>query len=611
MCGINGFSWDDPLLVQSMNGVLRHRGPDDEGTFCDGRATLGHCRLSIIDLSAQGHQPMSNEDKNLWITYNGEIYNFSSIRSELQEMGHRFASRTDTEVIIHSYEQWGPSCVERFNGMWAFALYDQEKGQIFLCRDRFGVKPLYYHHDSRGLIFSSEIKALLPALPSLSAHPRAVYEYLAFGFTDHLRETFLSGVDRLMPGEWMIYDLSTGRIRLNRWYGLPDRLKPGEVPDDPTQQVRSLFLDSVRCRLVSDVAVGSCLSGGIDSSAIVYAMRAVSPKSRIKTFSMVFPGHRLDESRFVEKVVEDVGAESFLVTPSAEELMQDLQDLVWSQEEPFRSISIYGQYRVMRLAHEHGMKVLLDGQGSDELFAGYFIYFKYYLFECLRKGRFDEALAAARAIGYNPSDLVVFPLATLGFRMGLGGLLKYIWNRGLGYLRPFYQGPTSTPFAERGFDLNSALISDLLCYSIPQLLRYEDKNSMRWSVETRVPFLDFRLVELAESLPSGLKIHGGGTKHVLRQALEGLVSSLILGRRDKIGFATPDGDWLSTPEITSIFDEIFASPEFRSRPYWDADRVAAAFQDCKAGRRQSGEQLWRIVNTELWLRAFVDGGHGS
>jgi len=609
MCGVNGFTWDDPQLIRRMNEALSHRGPDDEGVFNDGKVTLGHCRLSIIDLSPRGKQPMSNEDDTIWIAYNGEVYNFSQIRTELQERGHHFSSATDTEMIIHAYEEWGPSCVGRFNGMWGFAIYDQKNGQLLLCRDRFGVKPLYYVRDERGLMFSSEIKGLLPGLQNRSAHPRAVYEYLAFGFTDHRRETFFSGVERLMPGEWLIYDLRTGKVQTERWYRLEERMGLVQGSQDPVPNVRSLFMDSVQYRMVSDVPVGSCLSGGIDSSAIVYGMRAIRPQSQIKTFSMVFPGQRLDESRFVDTVTQDAEVESYRVTPTPDELRQDLLDLVRAQEEPFRSISIYGQYRVMKLAHQHGMKVLLDGQGSDELFAGYFIYFKYYLFECLRKGRFEEAIEVAKVIGFNKSDLFLFPLAVIGSRLGLEGPLKAFWNRGLGYLRPFYQGPSANPFGERGFDLNQALLSDLLCYSIPQLLRYEDKNSMRWSIETRVPFLDFRLAELASSLPSSYKIRRGRTKHILRQALEGLVSSSILGRRDKIGFATPDGDWLNTPQINVLMDEILASPLFRSRPYWDPENVVNIYREHRAGRRGHSESLWRILNTELWLRAFIDGGN--
>ncbi|NYT02685.1 MAG: asparagine synthase (glutamine-hydrolyzing), partial [Methanosarcinales archaeon] len=402
---MNGFTWDDPELIRRMNEALSHRGPDDLGIFNDGRVTLGHCRLSIIDLSSQGRQPMSNEDGTIWIVYNGEVYNFSQVRSELQERGHRFSSATDTEVIVHAYEEWGPSCVERFNGMWGFALYDLGKGELLLCRDRFGVKPLYYIRGERGLIFSSEIKGLLPTLHNRSPNPRAVYEYLAFGFTDHRRETFFSGVERLMPGERLIYDLKTGIVRLERWYRLEERAGLVDGHRNPVSQLKSLFMDSVQYRLVSDVPVGCCLSGGIDSSAIVYGMRAVSPQSHIKTFSMVFPGQRLDESRFIDTVVQDSEVESYRITPTPDELRQDLLDLVWAQEEPFRSISIYGQYRVMKLAHQNGMKVLLDGQGSDELFAGYFIYFKYYIFECLRKGQWKEAMEASRAIGYNKSDL--------------------------------------------------------------------------------------------------------------------------------------------------------------------------------------------------------------
>jgi asparagine synthase (glutamine-hydrolysing) len=609
MCGICGLSFGDQHLVKRMCDSIAHRGPDDAGIYTDGKVTLGHRRLSIIDLSQAGRQPMANEDGSIQIVFNGEVYNFGEIRPLLVEMGHSFMSHTDTEVIIHAYEAWGFDCVRRFNGMWSFAVYDSKKGTLFLSRDRFGVKPLYYHISKRGIIFCSEIKGLLEAGAERSANPKAVMEFLAFGFADHDKETFFNGIFRLMPGESLIYDLSRGSHRLIRWYDLESevRRKSPMSEDEAARSIRSLFEDAVRYRMISDVPVGSCLSGGIDSSAIVCAMRQIAEKGRIKTFSLVFPKSRIDESSYIDLVIERTRVESHTVTPTQTDLLSDLSDLIKTQEEPFGTLSIYGQYRVMKLARDNGMKVLLDGQGADELFAGYFIYFKYYIFQSILLGRMDEAAAAAEAIGHNKQDLLMFPVATIASRWPfIERLLQRLWVRELKHLNEFYAGRLVNPFSERGFDLFRALFTDLTRYSIPQLLRYEDKNSMRWSIETRVPFLDYRLVELSLSFPSDFKVRNGGTKYILRRALLGLVPDKILARTDKIGFATPDKEWFRTPEFIKLMKDLLAQQAFSSRPYWKAEEVLRLLQDHAAGRRAVADHLWRVVNVELWLQAFID-----
>jgi asparagine synthase (glutamine-hydrolysing) len=596
-----------------MNQAVQHRGPDDQGTYIDEKVTLGHRRLAIIDLSSAGRQPKSNEDGNVWIVFNGEIYNFQEIRANLEKSGHNFSSNTDTEVIIQAYEEWGPSCVERFNGMWAFAIYDKNNGTIFLSRDRFGVKPLYFCQDEKGLIFSSEIKGILQHSIKRAPSDKAVYDFLALGFLDHSQDTFFMGISRLMPGESMIYDLTHNTLEKFRWYDLSSRLLQAEkiTEDEAAKRIRELFEDSVRYRLISDVPVGSCLSGGIDSSSIVYAMRKMKEKGEIKTFSMVFPGKKQDESTYIDEVIAAAKVEAHKVSPSTEDLQRDLHDLIWTQEEPFGSLSIYGQYKVMHLANKAGIKVLLDGQGSDEIFAGYFIYYKYYLFESLLHLRMKEAVETANRMRSKLQDIVLFPAMTLLSTLGLSqGILQNLWLSRIKYLKGFDKIVLANPLTDRGFDLNRALHSDLTRYSIPQLLRYEDKNSMRWSIESRVPFLDYRLVELAMSLPSGYKIRNGTTKYILRRALKGLVSERILGRGDKIGFAAPDEDWLMSPDFAEMARRIFASRKFRARKYWNAEVVMHMLEEhlglhCKS-RKNHSEMLWRIINVELWLGAFMD-----
>jgi len=596
-----------------MNVALQHRGPDDQSTYVDDEVSLGHRRLSIIDLSPAGRQPKCNENESIWIVFNGEIYNFQEIRATLEKSGHQFSSDTDTEVIIHAYEEWGTSCVERFNGMWAFAIYDKNKGILFFSRDRFGVKPLYFCRNEKGLVFSSEIKGILQHPIRCAANEKAIYDFLALGFVDHLQQTFFQDIDRLMPGESMIYSFSQGSMEKFRWYEL-NQVPAGMekmTEEEAAKRIRELFEDSVRYRLISDVPVGSCLSGGIDSSSIVHAMRKNSETSEIKTFSMVFPGKKQDESSFINEVVAATKVEAYNVSPSTEDLLRDLYDLIRTQEEPFGSLSIYGQYKVMQLANRSGMKVLLDGQGSDEIFAGYFIYYKYYFFESLLHLRMGEAIETAKRMNSKLQDILLFPAMTILSTLGLSqGILRNLWLSRLKYLKGFDEVVLANPLTDRGFDLNRALYSDLISYSIPQLLRYEDKNSMRWSIESRVPFLDYRLVELAMSLPSGYKIRLGTTKYILRKAMKGLVSDRILNRRDKIGFAAPDEDWLMSPDFVNMARQIFASSKFRDRKYWNSEEVIHMLEEHlgvgSKSRKNHSEMLWRIINVELWLRTFID-----
>ena len=613
ICGISGFTWKDPDLIEKMNLALKHRGPDDQSTYIDDNVSLGHRRLSIIDLSPAGRQPKCNEDASIWIVFNGEIYNFQEIRAKLEKSGHQFSSNTDTEVIIHSYEEWGTCCVERFNGMWAFAIYDKNKGTIFVSRDRFGVKPLYFCKHEKGLIFSSEIKGILQHSIECAPNEKAIYDFLVLSFVDHLPQTFFQGIDRLMPGESMIYNLSQGTLKKFRWYDINQELAVMEevTEECATKWIRELFEDSVRYRLISDVPVGSCLSGGIDSASIVYAMRKLNKNSMIKTFSMVFPGKKQDESSFINEVAAATRVEAHNVSPSTEDLLEDLSDLIWTQEEPFGSLSIYGQYKVMQLANKAGMKVLLDGQGSDEIFAGYFIYYKYYLFESLLSLSMWETIETAKQIKSKLQDIVLFPAMTILSALGRSqGTLRNLWLSRIKYLKGLDKIVLANPLADRGFNLNRALHSDLTRYSIPQLLRYEDRNSMRWSIESRMPFLDYRLVELAMSLPSGYKIRKGMTKYILRRAMKGLVSDRILGRRDKIGFAAPDEDWLMSPDFVNTVRQIFASSKFRARKYWNSEEAMHMLEEHTAvdlkSRKNHSEMLWRIISVELWLRTFMD-----
>lgn len=633
MCGINGFNWRDSQLISRMNSAIRHRGPDNEGAYTDGRVTLGHVRLSIIDLTENGNQPMSNEDRSVWIVFNGEIYNFQSLRSELETLGHRFISLSDTEVVLHSYEEYGTDCVTKFNGMWAFAIYDTRRNTIFLSRDRYGVKPIYYTSNDGRFAFSSEIKGLLaldiPRIPNRSA----VADYLAFGqLLDHKRSTFFEGIRRMLPGENLLVDPEGGSIRGYIWYDVASRIH-GKSSRDEAEVIRclrELFVDSVRKRMIADVQVGSCLSGGIDSSSIVSIMRYLAQSRLIETFSMVFPGTKIDESVFIDALVEAKEVESHKVQPTLQSLLADLEDLVVTQEEPFPSLSIYGQFCVLRLAHTSKLKVLLDGQGADELLAGYPYYYVSYLLECLVRMRLLLAWQVFRQCSANyPSflrEVISYIVEAVRAYSGIGRLIQ---TRRLKYLvlpdtmlspeaesRSRQQGRTSSRGEEHRTDtrstirrvmsLNGVLLLDLTSRTIPSLLRYEDKNSMRWAVESRLPFLDYRMVEFLLPLPPEFKIRFGIRKHCLRSAMSGLVPDRILARKDKIGFVTPDDEWIRSDAFVEYAKRLFSSVEFERRPYWKSKEVLRLLEDVRLGQKGSSLQIWRLVNVELWHRAFFD-----
>jgi asparagine synthase (glutamine-hydrolysing) len=615
MCGIAGFNWEDPDLGRRMNVLQAHRGPDGEGLRVADGVTLAHRRLAIIDLSDAGRQPMPNEDGSVWLVYNGEIYNAPDLRQELEALGHRFRSRTDSEVILHGYEAWGPACVERFNGQFAFCVHDVKGRRLFLARDRFGIKPLHFWHAGRRFAFASEIKALLacPDIPR-RANDLAVYDYLAYNCYNHTDATFFEDVRALRPGHRATFDLDSGRLAVERFYEIPLR-----DPADPglaaaCDEFRRLFYDAIFLRLVrADVEVGSCLSGGLDSSSIVCGLHARAPdRSRgHKTFSLTFPDKpEVNESHYVDEVVARTGVDAKRTTSHTEKLLEDLQRLIYHQDEPFGGPSIYGQWEVMRLAGEHHIKVLLDGQGGDELLAGYFFFYGYHFLELAGRGRLMELareLGGYRRRHRGVWDGLLAPLLFLAPRF----LKRRLTRR---YLRV----PIRTDFARRWasastvpeemyrrMPLNRALKMRFEV-SLPQLLREEDRNSMAYSIESRLPFLDHRLVEFAMNLPGGYKIHRGQTKYVLREALRGVLPEDIRTRAGKLGFGTPINDWLRTPEMSALVREVFASPEFRGRPYLDPERILALFEDHQAGRTDSYQTIWKALNLELWLRRFVD-----
>jgi asparagine synthase (glutamine-hydrolysing) len=627
MCGIAGFyGFNDRALLAKMLGVIVHRGPDDEGTFFDNNLALGNRRLSIIDIKG-GHQPIHNEDESIWIVYNGEIYNFRMLREELENAGHTFYTHSDTEVVVHAYEEYGTNCLQKFNGMFAFALWDKNNNKLFLARDRIGIKPLYYYWDSEAtiFIFASEIKAILQYTPiKRRPNERMVYEFLYAGAVDTGPDTFFDGILRLLPAHYMYVDQSGIRIEryweltINRKYDF-SAAKPADI-----EKFRELLIDAVRLRLMSEVPVGTCLSGGLDSTPIVCIINnllkteGIDPAiigERQKTFSAVYADKSIDERKYIEEVIAFTDAEKNYVFPSSKRLWADLRKLVYHMDEPFQSTSMYAQWEVMKLASKK-VTVVLDGQGGDELLAGYLPYYIHYLWDILRAKKLFLLLKELIA----GIDLIL-PIVIYRYVPILSKYLPKLIRKHLlarkelditemldpEFVRKYQH--TRQYGGGRVGDLPSLvnrLKSDMTVATIPHLLRYEDRNSMAFSIEARVPFLDHRLVEYVFSLSPACRIKDGWTKAILRAAMKGVIPESIRSRRSKYGYATPESKWLR--ELSTEIRALFASNKFKFRGYFNPEAVLKNFDKFCSGKlkAQYSRVFWRIINLEIWLQVFFD-----
>jgi asparagine synthase (glutamine-hydrolysing) len=590
-----------------MNEVIKHRGPNGEGTYIDDNISLGHRKLSVLNPSENSREPMLSEDEDLIIVCNGRIDNSCELREDLISKGHHCRSKTDTEVILHCYQEYGTDCVQHFNGMWAFCIYNKTDQTLFLSRDRFGIKPLYYHYDGRSFIFASEIKAILEHDIPRKENRAIIFDYLYYNLTDHTEDTFFEGIKRLMPGHNLIFDLASNKMETSRYYDVHDRLVEGA---NDYGKLKEIFTDAVSKRLIADVPVGSCLSGGIDSSSIVVTMRKVDPNAQIKTFSLRFPDQKIDETIYQNDVNEMVDSVSYSVIPEPSELMQDLQDLFMTQEEPFSGTSVYGQYRVMKLAKENGVKVLLDGQGADEVLAGYHYFHGYYYYELL-KG-FDIFRLMKEANQYHSKSGSFSPLIYLLLRATTENIKKLLYkHRKVPFLSQEFIKENQHRKDSRWYlsSLDEVLYESLMVYSLPHLLRFEDKNSMRFSIESRVPFLDYRFVEYSFSMPSEMKINEGMTKYSFRKAMEGDLPQSILSRYDKIGFATPEQKWLRDEAMIELIKGIISSESFRSRDFWNPELIGDMHDRMLSGESSGifvGTDIWRCISVELWMRLYIE-----
>jgi asparagine synthase (glutamine-hydrolysing) len=628
MCGIAGIVAADRLhaderaRVQMMRDVLAHRGPDGAGLHADEYAALAHRRLSIVDL-AGGHQPLANEDGSIWVTYNGEIYNHATVRPTLEAAGHRYRTRSDTETIVHAYEEWGDDCVHRFRGMFAFAIWDQPKRRLLLVRDRLGVKPLYWTLSRNRLLFASEIKAILESgLVEARPNHRVVSEVLATRYTSST-DTLFEGIHKLLPGHRLVFE--DGRIQISQYWDLPiDGPDPAleRLPETAlVEQFRDLLQESVRLRLMADVPLGMFLSGGIDSSAVA-ALMAREIDRPVQTFSVAFADRAFSELTYAREVAQAIGANAHEIVIDDRDFFGALPRLVWHEDEPIAHPSSVPLHFVSALARQH-VKVVLTGEGSDELLAGYGKYPRSLL--NWKAGRvYERALPAAVRTAVASAVVPWLPgrVGALARRSFLAmprqpaamffdnfagmpmHLQRELLDPSLLGSDPYRSSLDYFAHGQRGGVLAGLLYTDVKTYLL-ELLMKQDQMSMSTSIESRVPFLDHVLVEFAARLPERLKLDGFQTKRILREAMRGVIPDSIL-TRPKMGFPVPFGQWMRGGWNRAAAD-VLLDRRARERGLFKPTAVASLLDDHRSGRRNGGDAIWALLNLELWFRTFIDG----
>ena len=658
MCGICGiFRKDNPSEVvgqiHTINQSIRHRGPDDEGyvivnkdtittlagkdtpaevlnsslSYCpndfidtytgNGVLALGHRRLSIIDISAKGHQPMCSENQQLWIVFNGEIYNYIELREELKLKGYSFKSNSDTEVIIHAWHHWGKKCVDHFNGMWAFVIYDQKENILFGSRDRLGVKPLYFNRNQDQFIFASEQKALVKCkFVDTSLNEKAVFDYLVLSHGQSEPEGFFKNIMELRAGHCFVLSLSSLKFETYSFFSTLEISKSTSVGSDKDEadKLLQILKRAVVIHTRSDVPVGACLSGGIDSSFIVMILSEYLKQQKNKyvpkVFTVAFPGYDFNEENWARKVVDNSSVEWHITNPTGEEWLADLHAMLYAADSPMLSTSTYAQFRVMKLASENGIKVLLDGQGADELFAGYSHFDNTYYNELALSLRFITLFREMSLQGGWNKSMKNWIYSNLRFMMQNlpSGLSKPAYEHfvpDLKYIRPELKNQFKERFGHLNFpfgtNLNTVLKQSTGGEDLGMMLRLEDRMSMNFSVESRIPFSDdLLLIQYALSLPSGYKIKDGMRKSILRKAGKGVLPDEIAARKDKIGFQAPEQSWLR-----SLKDHIPDLLESNVDEFIRVDLLKKDFEQMiSTGNEVVGTRLLRCIFFSQWRKIY-------
>jgi asparagine synthase (glutamine-hydrolysing) len=628
MCGIaglvstDGLPADAPFKASAMRDVLVHRGPDESGLFSDAHAALAHRRLSIVDL-ASGQQPLANEDQSVWVVFNGEIYNHGDVRRELEAHGHRYRTKSDTETIVHAYEQWGLECMHRFRGMFAFAIWDQPKRRLLLVRDRLGVKPLYWGRAGTTLLFGSEIKALLASgLIEPEANQSVLPELLSTRYVSG-EETLFATIRKLLPGHALVFE--QGRVRTWQYWDIPlDRKDPTLKAHDIISTFRGLLEESVRLRLMSDVPLGLFLSGGIDSSAIAALMSRMIDRP-LQTFSVAFKDRAFNELEYSRTVATAIGAEPHEVVIDDRAFFDALPRLVWHEDEPIAHPSSIPLYFVSELARRH-VTVVLTGEGSDELLAGYGKYPRIAwnwragtIYEGIVPSPLRSAIARALpwvpgtfgryarrsflAMDRTPASMFLDNFASI--RLADQRRLLSAEARQTATPADAYSSSLAYFYRPNGHStlLDRLLYADMKTYLV-ELLMKQDQMSMAASIESRVPFLDHKLVEFAATLPDDWKLQGWTTKRILREAMKGLLPDTIL-RRPKMGFPVPFGQWMRGG-WNAVARDVLLDRRSIQRGIIEPSAVDQLLVLHREGRIDATDRIWSLLNLELWYRSFID-----
>ncbi len=601
-----------------MTDILVHRGPDDRGTYYEGPLALGQRRLSILDLSADGHQPMHYQDRYT-IVFNGEIFNYIELRDELLAAGYSFVSQTDTEVLIAAYDHWGADCLNKLNGMWAFALFDRKENQLFAARDRFGVKPFYYYPGDDRFVLASEIKAILPAL---AGQPKAnvprLLDNILLGTFDHTEETMFEGILQIQPGHYLLFDISAFSFRTSQYYDI-DRIVPNRLSyEENTRRFKELFIDAVRLRLRSDVPVGSCLSGGLDSSSIVCVVASL-----LRSEAGGGAGHhtlsscyiqadelKYDEQEYIDQVVEQTGVEGHKIYPDVADFFARLDQIIYHQDEPVGGLCHEAQYNVFKGAAARGLTVMLDGQGADEQLAGYTPFYSVLIRQYLRTFRWGAAWREFQAFRKWHKDTEVYGMKGLVWFMVNDFLPASLRKRALKAVTsreefewikvPYDEKTVAQTRKYTDFD---DYTRKQMKYGLINLLHFEDRNSMASSIEGRVPFLDYRLVEHVLSLPPEQKLEAGVTKRILRDAMKGIIPEGIRTRTTKLGFAVPVDVWVMK-HPAKVREELAGALDYLTA-ILDKEKILSWFDRNKTNELAlKNVILWRIICAGKWVKLF-------
>ena len=585
MCGILGtFPSQDREIFQASLNLLEHRGPDAQNIYERGEVLLGHTRLAIIDLDSHSHQPM--EIENLVLIFNGEIYNYLELKEELEGLGYKFKTSSDTEVLLTAYREWGETCVEKFNGMWAFAIFDKEKKKLFLSRDRFGVKPLYYIYDEDKFVFASEIKALLPYLPEIIANRDELIRYLVYGVQEHRSETMFKDIFRFPLAHRASYDIQSKKLSFQEFYAISQNTDENIKIEKAQGQLKERLDNSILLRLRSDVKVAMALSGGVDSNIIVSKANKLNPD--IESFSSIYESQeQINENENIEKTVKKLDLKQHYVVSEVDSLVKNIENIVWMQDEPFDTLGIFAQYKVYEKMHNEKVKVSLDGQGADEIFAGYETYRAVVLRENLFNYKFlIDYFKYYKGFVFQDIKLLALSSFPMLFEwLYFKKRAKKVFKNKVDFL------PSLKDSFSNFNNLNKKLFFDVKEY-LSVLLRYVDRNSMAKSIESRAPFLDYNLVNHAFSLPSSLKYKEGFSKYILRKTFENDVLTEIIWNREKKGFPVPQNEWCHDEKFVNL-----------ASIYIEKSKILNEL-DVNVNIDKNDPIYWKIVNIAIWEDVF-------